>query len=108
MLLFILPELLPRHGGLAAVAFDLCFALPLLWRSRWPFPVFLLLAGLAFVQWLTGTRVLGDVALLIAFYTVASREDRRTTLIAAGFCSSASSWPSRRGSTAPTSEASLG
>jgi signal transduction histidine kinase len=83
VLLFIVPELLPRHGGPAAVAFDVAFAVPLLWRSRWPFPVFLLTAGLAFVQWLTGTRVLGDVALLIAFYTVASREDRRTTLIAA-------------------------
>lgn len=83
VLLFIVPELLPRHGGPAAVAFDVAFAVPLLWRSRWPFPVFLITAGLAFVQWLTGTRVLGDVALLIAFYTVASREDRRTTLIAA-------------------------
>jgi len=83
VLLFIVPELLPRHGGAAAVAFDVAFAVPLLWRSRWPFPVFLLTAGLAFVQWLTGDRVLGDVALLIAFYTVASREDRRTTLVAA-------------------------
>ncbi|MBV9804493.1 MAG: hypothetical protein JO130_14930 [Solirubrobacterales bacterium] len=84
VLLFIVPELLPRHGGPAAVAFDLAFAVPLLWRSRWPLPVFLVIAGLAFVQWLSGTRVLGDVALLIAFYTVASREDRRTALIAAG------------------------
>ncbi len=83
VLLFVVPELLPRHGGPAAVAFDVAFAVPLLWRSRWPFPVFLLIAGLAFVQWLIGTRVLGDVALLIAFYTVASREDRRTALTAA-------------------------
>jgi signal transduction histidine kinase len=83
VLLFIVPELLPRHGGVAAVVLDVSFAVPLLWRSRWPFPVFMLIAGLAFVQWLTETRVLGDVALLIAFYTVASREDRRTTLIAA-------------------------
>ena len=78
-----LPELKPRHGGPASVAFDLAFAIPLLWRSRWPFPVFLATAGIAFVQWLTGLRVLGDVALLIALYTVASREDRRTTLTAA-------------------------
>ncbi|MFZ0381502.1 MAG: hypothetical protein WAL38_26990, partial [Solirubrobacteraceae bacterium] len=66
----VLPELKPRHGGPASVAFDLAFAIPLLWRSRWPFPVFLATAGIAFVQWLTGLRVLGDVALLIALYTV--------------------------------------
>ena len=46
VLLFILPEVLPRHGGPAAVAFDVSLAVPLLWRSRWPFPVFLLIAGL--------------------------------------------------------------
>ena len=63
-------------GGAASVAFDLAFAMPLLWRSRWPFPVFLVTAGIAFVQWLAGLRVLGDVALLIALYTVASREDQ--------------------------------
>ena len=55
----------------------------MLWRSRWPFPVFLVTAGIAFVQWVAGVRVLGDVALLIALYTVASREDRRTALTAA-------------------------
>ena len=83
VVLLVLPELKPRHGGPASVAFDLAFAVPLLWRSRWPFPVFLVTAGIAFVQWITGMRVLGDVALLIAFYTVASREDRRTALTAA-------------------------
>jgi signal transduction histidine kinase len=77
-------ELAPRHGGAGAVAFDLAFAIPLLWRSRWPFPVFLVTAAIAFVQWLLGIRVLGDFALLIALYTVASREDERTALAAAG------------------------
>ena len=84
VLLFVLPELAPRHGGLAAVAFDIAFAIPLLWRSRWPFAVFLVIAGIAFVQWLVGVRVLGDFALLIALYTVASREEPRTALAAAG------------------------
>jgi len=84
VLLFVAPELSPRHGGLASVAFDIAFAIPLLWRSRWPFPVFLILAALAFVQWLVGVRVLGDFALLIALYTVASREEPRTALAAAG------------------------
>jgi len=81
--LLVLPELKPRHGGPAGVAFDLAFAVPLLWRSRWPFPVFIATAGIAFVQWISGMRVLGDLALLIALYTVASREDRRTALTAA-------------------------
>ncbi|MGH2881397.1 MAG: DUF7134 domain-containing protein, partial [Solirubrobacteraceae bacterium] len=81
--LLVLPEIHPRHGGPASVAFDLAFAVPLLWRSRWPFPVFLATAGIALVQWLVGDRVLGDLALLIALYTVASREDRRTALTAA-------------------------
>ena len=79
-----MPELFPRRGGPAGVAFDVAFAIPLLWRSRWPFPVFLVTAGIAFVQWLVGVRVLGDFALLIALYTVATREDQRTTLAAAG------------------------
>jgi signal transduction histidine kinase len=83
VLLLVLPELAPRHGSPGGLAFDVAFAIPLLWRSRWPFPVFLVTAGIAFVQWLVGVRVLGDVALLVAFYTVASREDRRTTLTAA-------------------------
>ena len=83
IVLLTVPELAPRHGGPGAVAFDIAFAIPLLWRSRWPFPVFLVTAGIAFVQWLVGVRVLGDFALLIALYTVASREDRRTSLTAA-------------------------
>ena len=83
VLLLILPEIHPRHGSAASVALDLAFAIPLLWRSRWPFPVFLVIAGIAFVQWAAGLRVLGDVALLIALYTVASREDRRTAWTAA-------------------------
>ncbi len=83
VVLLVLPELGPRHGGPGSVAFDVAFAIPLLWRSRWPFPVFLVIAGIAFVQWLVGVRVLGDVALLVAMYTVASREEPRTVFAAA-------------------------
>jgi signal transduction histidine kinase len=81
--LLIIPEVLVRHSGVAGVAFNLALAAPLLWRSRWPFPVFLVTAGIAFLQWLVGVRVLGDSALIVAHYTVASREDRRTALTAA-------------------------
>jgi signal transduction histidine kinase len=83
VLLLVLPEIGPRDNGVGGAVFDVAFAIPLLWRSRWPFPVFLVTAGIAFVQWAVGIRVLGDVALLIALYTVASREDRRTAIIAA-------------------------
>jgi signal transduction histidine kinase len=81
--LLVAPELGPRHNGAVGVLLDLAFAALMLRRSRWPFPVFLAAAALAFVQWLAGVRVLGDFALLIALYTVASREDRRTALTAA-------------------------
>ena len=81
--LLAVPEVLARHGGVTGAAFDVAFAIPLLWRSRWPVAVFAVTAGLAFVQWLVDVRVLGDVALLVALYTVASREDRRTALTAA-------------------------
>ena len=83
VVLLVLPDLAPRHGGPPGVGFDLALAIPLLWRSRWPFPVFLVIAGIAFVQWLVGVRVLGDVALLVAMYTVASREEPGTVLAAA-------------------------
>jgi len=81
--LLAVPEVLARHGGVTGAAFDVAFAVPLLWRSRWPVAVFAVTAGIAFVQWLVDVRVLGDVALLVALYTVASREDRRTALTAA-------------------------
>jgi signal transduction histidine kinase len=82
--LLIIPEALVRRSGVAGAAFTLALAAPLLWRSRWPFPVFMVTAAIAFVQWTGGVRVLGDAALLVALYTVASREDPRTALTAAG------------------------
>ena len=84
MLFLVLPEVLVRRSGAAGVAFNVALAIPLLWRSRWPFPVFMATAGIAFVQWIAGERVLGDVALLVALYTVASRESARMALAAAG------------------------
>jgi signal transduction histidine kinase len=77
------PEVLARHNGVTGVVFDIAMAIPLLWRSRWPLPVFAVLALIAFIQWLVGIRVLGDVALLIALYTVASHEERRHAIAAA-------------------------
>jgi signal transduction histidine kinase len=82
--LLVIPEVVVRHGGVTGAAFNLAFAIPLLWRTRWPVPVFAATAAIAFVQWLFAARVLGDVSLLIALYTVASREEQRTVLAAAG------------------------
>jgi signal transduction histidine kinase len=62
------------NGGLVA---------PLVWRRRWPMQVFAVVAAVAFVQWLTGDRYVADVALLVAFYTVAAHESTRRTIVAA-------------------------
>jgi signal transduction histidine kinase len=59
---------------------------PLVGRRRRPTLVFGLVAVVAFVQWLIGVQQLGcDLALLVAFYTVAVYESLRRTV----FCSAA-------------------
>ncbi len=45
--------------------------LPLVLRRRAPMAVFLVVTGVAFVQWLVSVPGLADVALLVALYTVA-------------------------------------
>jgi signal transduction histidine kinase len=73
------------HGDDRARVLLLTFALslPLVWRRRSPAAVFLVLAALAFVQWLLNIGSLGDLALLIGLYTVAVHEARWKALIAA-------------------------
>jgi signal transduction histidine kinase len=44
---------------------------PLIFRRRAPMTVFLVIAAVAFVQWLVSGPALADVALLVALYTVA-------------------------------------
>ena len=56
---------------------------PLVWRRRAPLPVFLTIACIAFVQWLAGVRVLADISLLVAVYTVAAHEPRPRLIFAA-------------------------
>ena len=53
-------------------------------RRVWPVPVFLAAAAIGFAQWLLGFPLLGDVALLIALYTVAAHESRTRALLATG------------------------
>jgi len=52
-------------------------------RRRWPDLVFLLMSAIAFVQWLLGVPLLGDVALLGALYTVAAHRSWIRALLAA-------------------------
>jgi signal transduction histidine kinase len=52
-------------------------------RRVWPAPTFLLACAIAFAQWLAGFPLLGDVALLVALYTVAAHESRTRALLAA-------------------------
>jgi len=66
-------------------ALTIALILPLVWRRRWPTLVFGLVAIIAFTQWLIGGQPLGgDLALLVAFYTVAANESLRRTVLCAG------------------------
>jgi signal transduction histidine kinase len=75
----------PRHardqGGLA-VAFSIALALPLLWRREHPIAVFGAVATLALAQWFADIRAFGDIALLVALYSVALTQPLRRTLAA--------------------------
>jgi len=52
-------------------------------RREYPTAVFGVLASAAIIQWAAGVRLVADVALLIALYTVAPHRDRRHWLPAA-------------------------
>jgi signal transduction histidine kinase len=81
----------PAGGGIADVRRDTGIlallaafvVVPLLWRRRAPLLVFGISTTAAALQWGLSTPVLGDLALLIAFYTVAATQSTRRTLAAA-------------------------
>jgi signal transduction histidine kinase len=82
VLLFAAPGAL---RGWPDAALTVAMILPLVWRRRWPTMVFGLVAVIAFAQWLLGGQPLGcDLALLVAFYTVAAHESLRRTVLCAG------------------------
>jgi signal transduction histidine kinase len=78
-----------------ALLLDLALVPPLIWRRRSPMLAFSAISAVAFAQWLIGPNepfgphrfaayhLVADVALLMAFYTVAAREPRRRTIAAA-------------------------
>ena len=53
-------------------------------RRVWPAAVFLAASAIGFAQWLLGFPLLGDIALLVALYTVAAHQSRARALLAAG------------------------
>lgn len=63
---------------------DVALVLPLLVRRRHPYPVFWVMAAVAFVQWSVGLRLPADIALLVALFMVAAYAERRRALAAAG------------------------
>ena len=55
---------------------------PLVWRRRAPFPVFCVIAAVAFAHWLADITLSADLALLVAIYTVAVHEPRGRVIAA--------------------------
>jgi signal transduction histidine kinase len=72
-----------RSLGVASIAFSAALIVPLLWRRHHPRAVFAAIAVVALAQWLADVRAFGDVALLVALYSVGTTESTRTTLLAA-------------------------
>lgn len=78
-------SLLHGHGYPAwwVWVLDQALVLPLLWRRRFPVPVFFFIAAVALAQWISGVPLVADVALLVALYTVTVQGSRRQAFLAA-------------------------
>ena len=87
MLIFLvgLPSAIGRPQGNAwlGLLLGVGLAVPLLWRRRFPLPVFLVISAVAFLQWSSDRPLFADVALLVAFYTIAARDSLRRSVLAA-------------------------
>lgn len=83
------PDVRDRFGDAPAASPLLAWALfaallaPLAWRRRAPAAVFAAIALVALVQWLTASPHAGDIALLVAFYTVVVHDARRPVVAGA-------------------------
>jgi signal transduction histidine kinase len=75
----LLIDLIGDHSTVRVV-FTLLLALPLVWRRRAPISVFLVIAAIAFVQWLSNIQLASDVSLLAALYTVADERPQRAAV----------------------------
>ena len=84
-------------AGYRAAIVQTALIVALIFRRLHPSAVFLVTSAIAFAQWLLGFPLLGDVALLVALYTVAAHESRirallATGLLAAGSVMAAAKW----------------
>jgi signal transduction histidine kinase len=66
------------------ILFQAALIIPLIWRRRAPSLVFSIIAGVAFVQWITTVALPADVALLIALFTLAVHATPKRALLGAG------------------------
>lgn len=66
-----------------AVGWDLLLAAPLVLRRRWPACAAALIAAICLVQWLANVLATGDVAFLVALYSLGAYERRRWILASA-------------------------
>lgn len=70
-----------RHGGNAAgYLLSAGLTLPLVWLRRAPTVVFAVIAAVALAQWFADVQLVGDVALFLALYVVASTQPRQVSL----------------------------
>jgi len=85
LLLIAAPSLIREGDQSIAQVWPLSVALliPLSFRRRYPVIVFCAVSLIAFGQWWVGVTLVADVALLVAFYTVASRRPLWMALTAA-------------------------
>jgi signal transduction histidine kinase len=70
-------------SGYRAAIVQTALIVALVARRIYPLGIFLLISAIAFVQWLLGFPLLGDVALLVALYTVAAHQSRIRALLVA-------------------------
>jgi signal transduction histidine kinase len=70
--------------GRNAAVLQTALIVPLVWRRVQPSGIFVVISGVAFVQYLLGYQLIGDAALLVALYTVAVHETRIRSACAVG------------------------
>src|ERR1700677_579584 len=63
-------------SGATGWALQAGLILPLVWRRRYPVGVFMEIALIALVPWALNVELVGDLALLVSLYTVASHRPR--------------------------------
>jgi hypothetical protein len=65
-----------RGSTAVLAALEIALALPLIWRRRYPLPMFAITGAVALAQWLYAERTLAGYALLISLYSVARRNSQ--------------------------------